>query len=74
MHRFLFYTQHQQLYDDLLQSGVIQKMFNSYPSYQKVKELVLPYKKEGSAIILDDQLSGDLIFILLSELKLISTF
>ena len=56
---FLFYTQHQDSYEDLLKKGIITKMINGYPSYDEIKKLVMPYKKVGgSIIILDDQLSG----------------
>ena len=56
---FLFYTHHQDIYDDLLKRGIISKMFDGYPSYDEIKKIVLPYKKSGgSIIILDDQLSG----------------
>ena len=56
---FLFYTQQQDIYEDLLKTGTITKMINGYPSYDEIKKLVMPYKKVGgSIIILDDQLSG----------------
>ena len=57
-HVFLFYSQAQPLYENLYNEGIITKMFNTYPKYDKVKDLLLPYKDVGSAIILDDQLSG----------------
>ena len=56
---FLFYTQPQKIYEDLMKNGVIKKMFNGYPTYDNVRKIVLPYKNSGgSIIILDDQLSG----------------
>ena len=56
---FLFYTQSQQCYDDLLKQGLITKKIEGYPSYETVKKLAMPYKKLGGSIaIFDDQLSG----------------
>ena len=56
---FLFYTHHQDIYEDLMKRGIITKMFDGYPSYDEIRKIVTPYKKlGGSIIVLDDQLSG----------------
>ena len=56
---FLFYTQSQPCYDELLKEGIITKKFDGYPSYETVKKLAMPFKKLGGSIaIFDDQLSG----------------
>ena len=56
---FLFYTQPQEIYEELVTNGIITKMFHGYPSYDKIRKIVAPYKKlNGSIILLDDQLSN----------------
>ena len=56
---FLFYTHHQDIYEDLMKRGIITEMFDGYPSYDEIRKIVMPFKKTGgSIIILDDQLSG----------------
>lgn len=54
---FLFYTHHQDIYEDLMKMNT--EMFDGYPSYDEIRKIVMPFKKTGgSIIILDDQLSG----------------
>ena len=56
---FLFYTQPQEIYEDLMRNGLITKMLYGYPSYDELRKIVAPYKDtNGSIILLDDQLSG----------------
>ena len=50
---------HQDIYEDLMKIGIINEMFDGYPSYDETRKIVMPFKKTGgSIIILDDQLSG----------------
>ena len=56
---FLFFKHKQQMYHNMLQSGLLTKAFEGYSSYETIESTVMPFRdKGGSAVILDDQLGG----------------
>ena len=54
----LCYSQMQPLYTEMYNRGDLDLLIEGYPSFEKITELVKPYKSEGSILIFDDGLTG----------------
>ena len=54
----LCYSQPQNIYEEMYNEGIIDKMMLGYPTYEEVETLLKPHKQEGSLIIYDDGLNA----------------
>ena len=49
------------MYDDLLQSGAISKLYNGLPPLNELKKILEPFRSmTGTLILIDDALKGSL--------------
>lgn len=56
---FLFYTQHQPIYDELVAQNLVDGLFYGTPTLEELDTLCSPFRfGNGSAVIFDDQLSA----------------
>lgn len=60
---YIFCSNKQDTYDELLNRGMIRKIFNEVPTYDVLKKMLIPFKNNGgSLILLDDMLNGNFCF------------
>ena len=53
---FLFYSHKQDLYDIMSEEKINFKAIQKFPTYSELRDLIIPYKKDGTAVIFDDAL------------------
>ena len=53
---FLFYSEYQDIYNQMLQSKAVDELHKGIPPLEELKKMLTPYKKTGSCCVFDDSI------------------
>ena len=62
---FIIYANRQPIWDHLLKTGLVTKIFNELPSFENLKKLLYPYKDSSGCLLVLDDCLGDLSKVVL---------